>query len=405
MVKRNQLRILQLIPEFGQGGAEKVFSQLGKELSKKYTVIDGVFNLVRKQEYTTGHQIVELGVMGGDNVIVKVYYFLLRILRLNRLKSTLEINLTISHLEGADYVNVLSKGKDKTILCIHGSKNYDQNIKGIIGWLRKNLLIPFLYNRADHVVAVSCGIKNELVNRYKVNQGRISVVPNFFDIEELCEKAVGKLPVEVYRLMESYDIIVTSGRLEAEKNQGFLISIMPELLKSRPSIKLILLGDGSLLPALVEKANQLGLSVQSLKKPIDKNNQIYFLGYQENPFPIIRHSKIFVMPSLWEGFPLALCEAMAIGTPVIAHDCPTGPREIIAPWLEDKSVLNKPLFTDCGVLIPKVDPKMWKETIIRLLDDDNLRKQISVMGQKRVQAFSKEKVMENWHSLIKKVIQ
>jgi glycosyltransferase involved in cell wall biosynthesis len=406
---RKRLNILQLIPDFGQGGAEKVFSQLGHELSKRYMVIDGVFNQALKQHYKTRNQIVELGVSDSENFIIKMYNFFLRILRLKKLKNRLYIDVTISHLEGADYVNVLSKGRDKTILCIHGSKDYDQNISGPIGWLRKKLLMPTLYNRADHLVAVSLGIKSELVNRFKVKSSRISVIPNFFDLKVLREKAESKLSDNYSRLLKGYDILIASGRLEAQKNHRLLISLMPAILKQKQSVKLILLGEGTLYTTLIQQTELLGLRVQTMDKPLDETNHIFFLGYQENPFSIIKHAKVFVMPSLWEGFPLSLCEAMAVGTPVIAHDCPTGPREIICPAMNEDFKLSEPYFSDYGTLIPvnisdDLSKKYWVDVILMHLKDDQHCLEIAKGAKSRVQEFDKQFIMSQWYSLIEQVI-
>jgi glycosyltransferase involved in cell wall biosynthesis len=85
---------------------------------------------------------------------------------------------------------------------------------------------------------------------------------------------------------------------------------------------------------------------------LDQTYDLYFLGHQQNPFKFLRRSNLYIMTSLWEGFPLALCEAMICGLPVISSDCFTGPREIIAPFILENQSISHPVRTAFGTLMP-----------------------------------------------------
>jgi glycosyltransferase involved in cell wall biosynthesis len=85
-------------------------------------------------------------------------------------------------------------------------------------------------------------------------------------------------------------------------------------------VKFVLIGDGQQRNELIELSKTLNIS-------LDK--KIFFPGQQKNPFAWLRHSSLYILTSLWEGFPLALCEAIVCGLPVMAADCPTGPKEIL----------------------------------------------------------------------------
>ena len=117
------------------------------------------------------------------------------------------------------------------------------------------------------------------------------------------------------------------------------------------------------------------------------------MGNRINPFPYVSRSTVFALPSAWEGFPLALCEAMACGVPVIASDCPTGPAEILLDT-ESKS--------DYGFLLPtpmieqNKDVQLWVDTLLMLLKNQSLLKAYGVKAKKRVTEFSSEKMENLW---------
>ena len=403
------MTILMLIPDFGRGGAERVFGQLSGELAKNHRVIDCVFNRFEHCEYVSGNEIVDLNVPGGKNWLQKACYFVLRVHRLRRIKKKYGVQLSISHLEGADYINILSRIHDKIVLCVHGTKVRDKNIKGVLGWLRLRIFIPVLYSKASHIVSVSRAIKHELVNHLGFVSQNVTVINNFFDLDTIRMMAEETLPGDAYSLMRNYDVIITSGRLVPEKHQRLLIRLMPFLLKSRPTVKLVVLGSGIMQSTLVREAEEAGLRVQTGNQPFDAKNQVFFPGFCKNPFAYMRNARIFILPSLWEGFPLVLCEALICKVPVIAHDCRTGPREIIAPRLADDAKLNNVLYTEYGILIPfseGIDEHvldLWGTVILKLLGDASARNEFILNGEQRAFAFSREKILKEWTSLIAKL--
>src|SRR5436190_16201964 len=119
-------RVLLIIPEMHTGGAQRSLSKLSIALATRYQVWLVIFNKGNNVAYPFGGELLSLDVEGGKNWFQKIKSFLQRIERLKQLKKKLRIDVSISFLEGADYVNVLSRQKEKVILSLRGSKLHDE---------------------------------------------------------------------------------------------------------------------------------------------------------------------------------------------------------------------------------------------------------------------------------------
>jgi glycosyltransferase involved in cell wall biosynthesis len=112
-------------------------------------------------------------------------------------------------------------------------------------------------------------------------------------------------------------VIISVGRLDIAKNFPLLIAAFDRVRAALDS-RLVIIGEGSQRPLLEQR-------IQSSPYARD----IALLGQQTNPFAYLKRAAIFALSSSWEGFGNVLVEAMATGTPVVATDCPNGPREIL----------------------------------------------------------------------------
>jgi glycosyltransferase involved in cell wall biosynthesis len=393
-------KILLVIPNLSFGGAQRVFYEQVKLLSEHHDVVECVFNMDLGCAYPSGREIVSLDVKAGTNFIDKIFRFWQRVSRLKKVKKKFAIELSISHLEGADLVNVLSRGLEQVVCWVHGSKRYDENISGFIGWLRHRFLIPFVYRSADRVITVSQAIKTELIEEYGSPSSRIFSVYNFFDSVSIENKKNEPLEEQWQSVFAGEEILITSGRLALQKNQRNLIGWFSELIKYIPC-KLIILGDGELRDELINLSHAKKLKIYHRWTAISLNDayDIYFLGYQENPFKFISKATIFVLPSSWEGFPLALGEAMICGVPVVAADCPTGPNEMLSSHTDQP--LN--VFKSYGVLMPLLSEDTipaWIDVFRKLLEDPKMRSHYREKSLQRGKAFSKQQLAPLWLNVI-----
>jgi glycosyltransferase involved in cell wall biosynthesis len=412
-VKR-KLNILLLIPELGFGGAQRSISNLSIEFSKRHNVYLCVFNNDLGIAFPFAGEILELDVRGGKNFLQKGLFFWKRITQLKKFKKKHKIDLTLSFLEGADYINILSRIEDeKIIISIRGSKSGDKEIKGFLGWIRRRILMNNLYRKADRIVAVSEGIRKDLIENYKIKKDKITTIYNFYSINELVDKSREQLEEKHLPIFQHKNILINFGRLHVQKNFLALIEIFSLLKKDGVDSRLVIIGDGLQKEALFEYAKNVSLKISRWEdKEISYDADVFFIGYHTNPLKFIPHSTLFTFTSSWEGFPNSLAEAMIVGIPIMAADCPTGPREILSPSTAmNNTLIKKSEFAEYGILMPMlIDPEKdektmeWVKVIKDLLANDSLRKSLKEKAQERAQYFDKANILTQWLELIETLV-
>ena len=206
-------------------------------------------------------------------------------------------------------------------------------------------------------------------------------------------------------------MLVTSGRLAEQKKQAHLLEMLAQLRARGRNVRLVILGDGELRESLIQRCDELGLRtfhVWGGCGECDGTYDVYFLGYVSNPYQYLAKSTLFLFPSGWEGFPLALCEAMISCVPVLSADCPTGPREILAPGtVRDAYDLHTCEIAKNGVLLPMIESEedlvVWVEAVGRLLGDATLREQLRTDAKHAVRILDRSAVMGQWLRIIAEV--
>ncbi|MHC8327427.1 glycosyltransferase [Pseudomonas sp. LB1P83] len=163
------------------------------------------------------------------------------------------------------------------------------------------------------VVTVSIALRQSLVDWMPWGRQRIRYCPNAVVTEQLLEAAQAPLPTDLPR-----DYWLSVGRLVGPKGFHLLLDAYALALRSEALPDLVIVGDGPLLDALTTQASRLGIT-----------HRVHFTGFLSNPYPLLRHARLFILSSVQEGMPTVLIEALALGTPVLASDCETGPRELL----------------------------------------------------------------------------
>ncbi|MCF8469394.1 MAG: glycosyltransferase [Parvibaculum sp.] len=177
-------------------------------------------------------------------------------------------------------------------------------------------MIRWAYRFADEIVAVSGGVAERVLSVPGVRPERVHVIHNPCWTPGIAARAA-EAADHPWLGEGGPPVILSAGRLEAQKDFGTLIRAFAALLQRREA-RLIILGEGSLRSALEAQARQLGIE-DSISMP----------GFIPNPFSFMARASVFALTSRHEGFGNVLVEAMACGTPVVSTDCPSGPSEIL----------------------------------------------------------------------------
>jgi glycosyltransferase involved in cell wall biosynthesis len=172
------------------------------------------------------------------------------------------------------------------------------------------------YPWADYVIGNSQGVADDLHQLIGISRDRIPVIFNPVVAPDL-EKKVEEPLSHPWLQPGQPPVVLAVGRLKAHKGFSLLISAFAEVRRLRPA-RLLILGEGPERAALESLVARLGLA-----------DDVALPGFVENPYAYMARAAAFVLSSQWEGLPTVMIEALYCGAPVVATDCPSGPREIL----------------------------------------------------------------------------
>ena len=254
-----------------------------------------------------------------------------------------EAVLSATHFanEVACVAKVLARSKTRLVLTEH--TNLSADIVDSMGKVRPRLLpitTRWLYPLADKVIAVSDGVADDMCRVSGLARERVTTVYNPIDFKNLA--AMAEKPLDESWFGEGEPpVILAIGRLEVQKNFPNLLRAFA-LIREKRVARLIILGEGSLRNSLTALVKEMGLE-----------EDVSLPGFVGNPAGYMARAAVFAMSSSWEGMPVALIEALALGTPVVSTNCPSGPAEILDGG-------------KYGELVPMDDSEALAEAILRV---------------------------------------
>lgn len=329
-------KVMLIVPMLHQGGFERICVATARLLAPYYEVCIVLFDSHDIAYDIEGLHVIDIRLGVKEGLAGKLFRVLQRSLKVRRLKRQLQTDIAYSFGSTANIVNVLSGNRAKVWVGLRSYMDMEDEKR-----------IRLLVKRADKILCCSKRIAEELQEKYGCDKA--VTLYNPLDMADLQAKAQAEKPQMPWK--EHGPIIVSMGREDDVKGFWHLIKAFALVKQKINDARLMIIGDGGFTP-YKKLAGELGVG-----------EDVYFTGMQRNPFPYLQSAAVYVLTSYREGFPNALVEAMALGLPAIATDCPTGPAEI----LEDQY----------GILISNMSPDVNYDASVITEEERNLAVQIS----------------------------
>jgi glycosyltransferase involved in cell wall biosynthesis len=212
---------------------------------------------------------------------------------------------------------------------------------------------------ADGFIAVSDDVARAVARAYRPPRNRLFTIPNGVDVDRFGGRGKREAARAGLGLVPGARVVVVVAKLFAQKGHSVLLEALTST-RLRSDDAVLFVGDGPERESLEQLATQWDLAA------------VRFLGNRPDVPQLLAASDLFVLPSLWEGLPMALLEGMATGLPVIATDV-AGSRQVVVP-------------RESGLLVPPGDPYALASAMTHLLDDDAERVRLGRAARERVEA-------------------
>jgi glycosyltransferase involved in cell wall biosynthesis len=401
----NSKKVFFLTINLNAGGAERQISEL-----YKYLPVEKIICLELGNSYNVpDEKIITLSKHTKSvSSIIKYLFMPVYLYRLYKAIKPDKNVILISFLDRANLLNSICKFFFKSISIQSIRTNYTHYcIQKKVPPILKKITIKS-YKYADLVIGNSYGNTADLIENFGTDKSKVTVINNFYDVEKILYSSKENIDFTIQGIFDNYTTITFVSRLDDKKGHFHLIRVLNALKKEGHHFKLFFIGEGTLKHKLIELCYLNHLTVFDATKDIEipTNCDVYFMGFQQNPYKFIANSSIFAFPSFFEGMPNALIEAIICNTFCIAADCPSGPREIMAKDMSLKKVASVPELTDFGYLMPpfsgeiildnsplNVTETMWKVIIIKSSANKQM---LNTDSFELINRFEKEAIIKKW---------
>lgn len=348
------MRVLHVLNTGSYSGAENVVITLIKSLENRvefaYTSPDGPINQILSENRIKFYPIKQNKMNSKDlKKVIKDY----------------KPDIIHTHDFNAGVVAFLAGTKKPIINHIH------QNPP----WLHKICVQSLAYLISSIKFKKILTVSDAIMNEYVFNDTVINKclnIGNPININTIKSKTLES------GILRNQSDIMFLGRISNPKNPELFIEIVNEIIKTKPDVRVAMVGNGELFDTINNKISELGI-----------NKSVKLYGFQNNPYGLLNSTKIVCMPSKWEGFGLAAIEAITLGKPVICSGA-GGLKHIITE--------------ECGSICDNLDD--YKKEIIKLLDNDEYYQMKSKGAQKYAENFNNidqytSKILEIYTDIVK----
>lgn len=417
MSQKLRLRVAVVVPSINAGaGARKSATVVAKALESEYEVVVISFNRHPRQKLAVTHHVC----LGSEKRRFRGWRAgleaVLKPLRRARAVAAFcheqEIDVAVGVLTNPLLAlsRLVYRNPAALIFSVRNNpQGYEFKRPLLLRGLYR-LAFRALYSQAESVVAITLHMKQILENRYRLQNTRL--IYNMYESRSR-RLGDGEEPRPVKRSAGSRDpgnvVFLNVARMSRQKGQMHLVRSFAKIAQDCPQAELWLVGRGTLFPFVTQLVHDLNLE-----------GRVRLLGRRDDVPELLEQADVFVLSSLWEGLPLTLLEALEANLPIIAADCPTGPREILAPGIAPEQPLQYPFYGEFGVLTPHIGPyrppeQLLKQPLLpaeRVLAD--VLRQFAQPGsagesypqvQRRVHDFSYETIGAEWCELVREVAE
>lgn len=334
--KTRSKEITILINRLNSGGAEKVCVVLCNELVKRgYNVSIWIVKYENTSLASKLDKKVQISSLNKERVSHCIMP-LINLFVKNKPKVILIFNTELSLWAILIKIFLLNK----PLIILRNINTLSMELNSPNYW-KKYIVYPLIKNlikRSDIIVAQSEGMKKDLIENYNITEKKIKTIPNPAVVlgNQFSDRVV----------INKKNELVFIGRLVEQKGLILLLEAISIASRSVEDLHLTIVGEGPQLESLQKLASDLSIT-----------KFISFVGFQANVNSYIIDAKATVLTSYYEGFPNVLVESISLGTPVISFDCPSGPKDIIEPYVN-------------GVLVPYLNVELFAQAIIDVLNGE-----------------------------------
>jgi glycosyltransferase involved in cell wall biosynthesis len=314
MTVNTETKLAIFLPSLIGGGAERAMLNLAQGFAERGYAVDLVLAQSKGPYLREVNNLIRIVDLKASRVLTGLPT-LVRYLRRERPKAL---------ISALDYANVVALwarrlARIPSQVLVNEQNTISRSARNSVR--KRQRVVPYLIKRfypwADYIVGNSQGVAEDLVQVTGLPPERIKLLYNPVVTPNVREKAQAPLNHPWFEAGQP-PVILAVGRLTKQKDFPTLIQAFSQVVRTRPA-RLLILGEGPDRSAL-----------EALVKQLDLEDVIALPGFVENPYAYMSQASLYVLSSRWEGLPTVLIEALYCGLPIIATDCPSGPREILA---------------------------------------------------------------------------
>ncbi|MBN1481249.1 glycosyltransferase [candidate division KSB1 bacterium] len=347
------IKVLQLVEGFSFGGAETKLLELVKHMDKnrfETTVIS----------LGLGNEIEELFHQLDCRVMTFQRQKQIDFKLLSRVRDFIRdegIDIVMTTLFYADVLGAMA--------------GHSGGARGVFSWetiSSPKWLVPhrfwsyrYAIRYTDKVISVSKSTARWLVEKRKVSPHKVMIIPYGVNLDKF-NPNVKNVRREDIGLHPDDIVIGQVSRLNEQKGHTYLIQAAPKILAQQPNVKFVLVGDGPLRVELEQHIRER-----------DLQDNFVLLGFRHDVPDLLPLLDVFVLPSLYEGLPNVVLEAMACGLPVVATPV-DGTKEAV-------------IDGETGFLVPERDPDQLAQKLLEVISNDDLKLKLGLAGRRRVEDY------------------